>query len=110
MSAIPEQMITKTAKLSEEVTRPFPNSTKIYVQGGRADVQVGMREVTQADTPTNEGVESNPPITLYDTSGPYTDPAAMINLRKGLAPLREAWITERGDSELLGDFTSAFAR
>ena len=110
MSAIPDQMITRTAKLSEEVTRPFPNSTKTYVQGSRADVRVGMREVTQADTPTNEGIEANPPITLYDTSGPYTDPGASIDLRKGLAPLREGWIAERGDTELLSDFTSAFAR
>ena len=62
MSAIPEEFIQKTAKLSEEVTRPFANSKKIYVQGSRPDLKVGMREVEQADTHTDSGVEQNPPI------------------------------------------------
>ena len=49
------------------------------------------------------GAEKNPPIYVYDTSGPYTDPAAHIDIRSGLAPVREKWITERNDTEWLPD-------
>jgi phosphomethylpyrimidine synthase len=110
MSAIPEDFIRKTARLSDEVTRAFPNSRKIYVKGSRADIRVPMREVEQADTPASFGSERNPPITLYDTSGPYTDPEARIDLLQGLAPLREAWIRGRGDTEQLAGPSSAFGR
>ncbi|WJW75258.1 phosphomethylpyrimidine synthase ThiC [Thiohalobacter sp. IOR34] len=110
MSAIPEEFLSKTARLSEEVTRPFPNSRKIHVQGSRPDLRVGMREISQAETPASFGAEENPPITVYDTSGPYTDPAAKIDLLKGLAPLREPWILERGDTELLDGPSSEFGR
>ena len=74
MSAIPKDFLQKTAALSEEVTRPFPNSQKIYITGSRPDIRVGMRQVIQAPTPQAKGAEENPPIILYDTSGPYTDP------------------------------------
>jgi hypothetical protein len=60
MSAIPEDFIRKTARLSDEVTRAFPNSRKIYVKGSRADIRVPMREVEQADTPASFGSERNP--------------------------------------------------
>jgi phosphomethylpyrimidine synthase len=110
MSAIPKEFLTKAAALSEEATRPFPNSKKIYVQGSRADIQVGMREVTQTPTRTSTAPEENPPIYIYDTSGPYTDPAAHIDLLKGLPALRAKWIEERNDTELLSDFSSQFAR
>ncbi len=108
MSAIPEEFLNKTARLSEEVTRPFTGSRKIYVQGSRADLRVGMREIEQADTAASFGAEKNPPITVYDTSGPYTDPDTLIDLLKGLAPLREAWILERGDTEQLDGPSSEF--
>ncbi|MFA7593550.1 MAG: phosphomethylpyrimidine synthase ThiC [Thiohalobacteraceae bacterium] len=110
MSAIPDEFIRKTAQLSEEVTRPFANSRKIYVQGSRPDIRVGMREVVQAPTQTSAAPEENPPIVVYDTSGPYTDPSAHIDLRKGLAPLREAWILERGDTEQLDGPSSEYGR
>ena len=110
MNAIPEEFIQKTARLSSEVTRPFANSKKIYVQGSRPDIRVGMREVAQHDTHTTETPEHNPPITIYDTSGPYTDPDASIDLLKGLAPLRENWILERNDCEQLDGPTSAYGR
>ena len=110
MSAIPEEFIRKTAKLSEEVTRPFSNSRKIYVQGSRADIRVGMREVEQSPTHTSATPEDNPPVVVYDTSGPYTDPTAHIDLLKGLAPLREAWILERNDTEQLAGPSSEFGR
>ena len=99
MSAIPKEFIQTAARLSEEVTRPYPGSRKIYLQGSRPDVRVGMREVQQQDTSASFGLEKNPPVTIYDTSGPYTDPDASIDLRKGLLPLRAAWIAERGDTE-----------
>ena len=110
MSAIPDEFIRKTAQLSEEVTRPFANSRKIYVQGSRPDIRVGMREVVQAPTQTSAAPEENPPIVVYDTSGPYTDPSAHIDLRKGLAPLREAWILERDDTEQLDGPSSEYGR
>ena len=82
MSAIPEDFIKKTAELSEEVTRPFPNSTKVFVQGSRPDVRVPMREIAQAATSASFGEEENPPITVYDTSGPFTAPEKQIDLLK----------------------------
>ncbi len=110
MSAIPEEFARKTAALSAEVTRPFPNSRKIYIQGSRADIRVPMREIGQAGTQAHDGVEGNPPITVYDTSGPYTDPRAHIDLMKGLPELRTGWIDERGDTELLDGPTSEYGR
>ncbi len=98
MSAIPEGFIRKTARLREEAVRPFPNSRKCYATGSRPDLQVPMREVAQSQTPVDMGREPNPPITLYDTSGPYTDPGVDIDLRRGLAPVREGWILDRGDT------------
>ncbi|MDO9371176.1 MAG: phosphomethylpyrimidine synthase ThiC [Gammaproteobacteria bacterium] len=110
MSALPENFLSKTVAVDEAVTRPFPNSRKIYVPGSRADIRVPMREVTLSDTPSSFGVEHNAPLAVYDTSGPYTDPAVAIDLRKGLPPLREAWIEERGDTENLGATSSAYGR
>ena len=110
MSAIPEEFIRKTAKLSEEVTRPFTGSKKIYVQGSRPDIRVGMREVAQSPTLTSGAPEENPPIVIYDTSGPYTDPDAHIDLLKGLPALREAWILERNDTEQLDGPSSEYGR
>ena len=110
MSAIPEAFVWKTARLSEEVTRPFPRSRKIYVQGSREDLKVPMREVTQTPTQTHAGVEENPPIYLYDTSGPYTDPDARIDLLLGLPGLRSPWIEDRGDTDQLAAPSSEFGR
>src|ERR1043166_1503659 len=95
MSAIPKEFQNKAAALSDEATRPFPNSHKLYVQGTRPDIQVAMREVRQTPTRTANGAEENPPIYIYDTSGPYTDPSARIDLMKGLPALRAKWIEER---------------
>ncbi|NTU81436.1 MAG: hypothetical protein HGA45_18990, partial [Chloroflexales bacterium] len=66
--------------------------------------------IEQADTPTRLGSEQNPPLTVYDTSGPYTDPAADIDLLLGLAPLRRRWLEERGDTERLPGPSSAYGR
>jgi phosphomethylpyrimidine synthase len=110
MSAIPQEFINKTDRLSGEITRPFPNSRKVFVQGARPDIRVPMREVSQAPTQASMGAEENPPITVYDTSGPYTDPDARIDLMKGLPALREAWIEVRGDTERLDGPSSEFGR
>ena len=110
MSAIPDEFVQKTAKLSEEVTRPFPNSRKVYVEGSRPDIRVGMREVHQDDTAASFGAEVNPPIPVYDTSGPFTDPDVEIDLMKGMPDLRTPWIEERGDTELLDGPTSDYGQ
>ena len=110
MSAIPEEFIKNTARLSEEVTRPFSNSKKVYVQGSREDIRVGMREIQQADTSDSLGFEVNPPITVYDTSGPFSDPEVEIDLMKGLPDVRGNWIAERNDTEELDGPTSEFGQ
>ncbi len=108
MSAIPEDFIKKAAELSEEVTRPFPNSTKVFVQGSRPDIRVPMREIAQAATPASFGEEENPPIIVYDTSGPFTDPEKQIDLLKGMPDVRTPWIEDRADTELLAGPTSEY--
>ncbi|WP_457674026.1 phosphomethylpyrimidine synthase ThiC [Thiolapillus sp.] len=110
MSAIPEDFVNQTTRLSEDVTGPFPNSRKIYVEGSHPGVRVPMREISQDVTHGFDGDEENPPIYVYDTSGPYTDPDAEIDLLKGLPPLREAWIEARGDTEKLSGPSSEFGR
>ncbi|NEV62707.1 phosphomethylpyrimidine synthase ThiC [Thiorhodococcus minor] len=110
MSAIPQEFVRKTAQLSEDVTQPFPSSRKVYVTGSRPDLRVPMREVRLTPTETNARPEENPPVLIYDTSGPYTDPDARIDLLSGLPAVREQWIEERGDTELLDGPTSAFGR
>jgi phosphomethylpyrimidine synthase len=80
------------------VTTPFPGSRKIYVQGER--VSVAMREIEQHLTRLPGGAtETNPPVRVYDTSGPYTDPETPTDIRQGLPALRERWIENRGDTE-----------
>ncbi|PTU67427.1 phosphomethylpyrimidine synthase ThiC [Chromobacterium sp. Panama] len=104
--ATPNQaMVVDTAAI-----QPLPNSRKIHVAGSRPDIRVPMREISQSDTPTQFGGEANPPITVYDTSGPYTDPDARIDIQSGLPPLRAGWIAERGDCEQLAGLSSEYGR
>jgi phosphomethylpyrimidine synthase len=110
MNAVPSTLLQQTEQLSESVTRPIPGSRKIHVEGSRPDLRVPMREIAQSRTPTLFGGEDNPPVTVYDTSGPYTDPDARIDLAAGLPALRARWIEERGDTELLSALTSDFGR
>jgi len=109
MNANPE-FLNQSAHVDEAAVKPLPNSRKIYVQGSRPDIRVPMREISQSDTPANMGAEKNPPIFVYDTSGPYTDPAVKIDIRAGLPSVRGAWIEERGDTEPLSGPTSEFGR
>jgi phosphomethylpyrimidine synthase len=110
MNAQPADLIRQTSELSADVTRPIAGSRKVFVEGSRADLRVPMREVLLSDTPKVFGAEANAPLAVYDTSGPYTDPEARIDLAAGLAPLRAEWIAERGDSEPLADLSSEFGR
>jgi len=110
MSANPKHFLKPSAQLNEEATRPFPASRKIFVQGSRADIRVGMREVAQTPTPSSHSAEENPPITIYDTSGPYTDPTAHIDLRAGLPALRAPWILDRNDTVPLDGPSSDYGR
>ncbi len=105
------KVIHKIPKKSDKKTlEPFPASRKVYVKGSKPDIKVPMREVVQTPTQTKEGEEINPPILIYDTSGPYTDPNSEIDLSKGLVPLRTNWIEKRKDTEILTERTSTFAK
>ncbi len=107
MNANPK-FLSATATVDEAAVQPLPNSRKIYVQGSRPDIQVPMREISQSDTAVSFGAEKNPPIYVYDTSGPYTDPAATIDIRSGLNTPRLPWIVERDDTEELAGPTSQY--
>ncbi|GGB48988.1 phosphomethylpyrimidine synthase ThiC [Shewanella inventionis] len=92
-----------------------PNSEKVYLSGSRADINVSMREITQTDTiigGTDEQpiTQGNPPIMVYDCAGAYSDPNAEINVRNGLPKIRQAWIDERQDTELLDGASSRFTQ
>jgi phosphomethylpyrimidine synthase len=107
MNANPK-FLSATATVDTAAIQALPNSRKIYVQGSRPDIRVPMREISQADTPAMFGSEKNPPIYVYDTSGPYTDPSVNIDIRSGLASVRGAWIAERNDTEELAGPSSDY--
>jgi phosphomethylpyrimidine synthase len=108
MNTITRKFLAATAVVDEAAIRPLPMSRKIYVQGSRPDIQVPMREISQADTADSFGGEKNPPIYVYDTSGPYTDPDVAIDIRSGLPCPRTGWIVERADTDELAGPTSAY--
>src|SRR5471030_1974674 len=85
MNAHPK-FLSNDATVDQAAITPLPNSRKVYVEGSRPDIRVPMREISQADTPASFGFEANPPVYVYDTSGPYTDPDAVIDIR---VPMRE---------------------
>ena len=105
-----DQFFARDAKVDSAAVAPLPASRKIYVEGSRPDLRVPMREISQSETPASFGSESNPAIVVYDTSGPYTDPAASIDIKRGLPPLRAAWILDRDDTVELDGPTSAYGR
>src|SRR5471030_388888 len=93
----------------------FPNSRRIYLQGGRPDVQVPMREIQLSPTlisgsKDNPQYENNEAIPVYDTSGPYGDPAATLDVHAGLKKLRAEWILARNDTEALPQVSSGFTQ
>ncbi|HEX4858951.1 MAG TPA: phosphomethylpyrimidine synthase ThiC [Usitatibacteraceae bacterium] len=104
----PAPFLESTAHVDEAAVQPLPNSRKVYIEGSRPDIRVPMREISQSDTPTSFGGEKNPPVFVYDTSGPYTDPTVKIDIRSGLAALRAPWIDARSDTEHLAGPSSAY--
>ena len=95
MTPLSQNLAEKLQGLDSEITRPFPNSKKVYVRGSRPDIQVPMREISLSDTKSLSKNEKNAPILVYDTSGPYTDPDFKPDLTVGLPSLRKKWIEER---------------
>jgi phosphomethylpyrimidine synthase len=106
----PLEFSAATAAVDTAAVAPLPRSMKLYAEGSRPDIRVPMRAISQDDTEASMGAEPNPPVFVYDTSGPYTDPAANIDIRKGLAPLRAAWISERNDTDLMDGPSSQYGR
>ena len=109
-------MKNKDTKPSQSViTRePFTGSKKIYVQGKLHNIKVAMREISLSDTvnkfKTEAPIEKNPPVVVYDNSGPFTDPEIDLDVRKGLPKLRHQWILDRGDVEQLDQISSEYGR
>lgn len=98
--------------MAHNITRsPFPNSKKIYVEGKIHPIHVAMREIQLSPTKLSNGkMDENPPVTIYDTSGPYTDENFEINIEKGLPRIREQWILDRNDVEILDGITSEYGK
>lgn len=94
---------------SKITTNPFPNSKKVFVKGNLFPIEVAMREISLSPTKLSKGgFEVNPAITVYDTSGPYTDPESKIDVRKGISRIREQWILDRADVDVLQQITSDY--
>ncbi|MDR1380738.1 MAG: phosphomethylpyrimidine synthase ThiC [Tannerella sp.] len=98
--------------MKKEQRISYPASHKIYVKGEIHGVEVGMRLVTLTDTVNivngEKVTEKNPPVTVYDTSGPYSDRNVAIDITKGLPRLRQKWIEERRDTERLDGFSTPY--
>lgn len=107
-------MKTEQAPQQQAISRaPFPNSEKIYISGKiYPHIKVPMRKITLSDTKDNFNgkIQKNEPVLVYDTSGAYTDPSVEIDVRKGLEPIRENWITGRGDVDQLPGLSSSYGR
>ena len=106
----PLKFDSATAVVDEAAIAPLPNSRKIYIEGSRPDILVPMRAVSQTDTAASFGAEPNPRVYIYDTSGPYSDPQAVIDIRSGLSTPRLKWIEERNDTVQLDGPSSAYGR
>jgi phosphomethylpyrimidine synthase len=91
-------------------TTPFPASRKIYIEGTNSGVRVPMREISLTASSSNGTDPTRKTFLVYDTSGPYTDPEVQIDIRKGLSAVRSSWHSDRGDVDVLDDFTSEFSR
>ncbi len=90
---------------------PISGSKKVYVPGKIHDIKVAMREISVSPTKLfSGGTMENPPVTVYDASGPYTDENAVIDIKKGLPRIREQWILDRNDVERLESTTSEYGQ
>jgi len=101
MNARPEDVHARIHQAGDIAVEPFPQSQKIYVEGSRPDIRVPMREIT---------LTTDEKIHVYDTSGPFSDPAIKVDLRQGLDPIRAAWIEDRGDTEVLSGLSSEYGQ
>jgi len=110
MSVIPKDSLSGTAGIDGQAVQPFPNSRRVYVPGSRPDIRVAMREISCSPTRGNGGSTENTPVTVYDTSGPYGDADADIDIRRGLPAIRRAWIEARRDSQTLASLSSDYGR
>ena len=110
MNAKSEHLLEKISRLDTSGQQHYPSSRKVYVEGSRADLKVPMREISLTATQTEAGIEENPPIRVYDTSGIYSDNDATIDLRAGLPAIRQPWIEERQDTELLAGASSTYGQ
>jgi len=111
MSVEPEtQAPLSVPEVEKDLRVPFPNSRKVYVEGSAPSIRVAMREIEQSPTLASGGEHiENPRITVYDTSGPYTDPDVAVDITAGLAPIREQWVLDRGDVEAVDEPASVCA-
>jgi len=91
--------MTTVSEKNITIMSSFDGSKKVYVEGSRPDILVPMREIALSPTTGSFGEEKNAPVRVYDTSGPYTDPAYKVDITRGLPALRSEWIKERGDVE-----------
>ncbi|WP_122900396.1 phosphomethylpyrimidine synthase ThiC [Acinetobacter sp. B51(2017)] len=110
LTNLQDALIAQHEQDAQDLTRILPASKKVYLQGSRPDIQVPMREIQLSTTPTGLGGEDNSPLLVYDTSGAYTDPNIEIDLNKGLPHIRETWLEQRGDSEVLEQLSSTFGQ
>ena len=106
----PAEVSAQHEQDAKDLTRILPASSKVYIEGSRPDIRVPFREISLTDTPTGLGGEQNLPLRVYDTSGVYTDPNVSIDLNKGLPWVRQTWIEEREDTEVLTGLTSKFGQ
>src|SRR5450830_224993 len=108
-----QQFDSETAQIDQGTVEPFAKSRKVYIEGSRPDIRVPFREISLSDTPSMFGAgkdEKNPPVMVYDTSGPYTDPSISFDIRNGLPAMRAKWIEERNDTEQLDGPSSEFGQ
>ncbi|VFM97464.1 MAG: hydroxymethylpyrimidine synthase [Candidatus Kentron sp. G] len=110
ISTLPSSPLSKSAHVDPAAVSPFPNAKKIYLSGSRPDIRVPVREIRLTETAATDADEALPSVPVYDTSGPFTDPDISIDIRAGLPLLREKWITEREDTEILPEISSAYGR
>jgi phosphomethylpyrimidine synthase len=102
------ETVTRVATLG--LPKAFPWSQKKYLIGSRSDLRVPYREITLSPTHHSRGTEENPPLPVYDSSGPFSDPDCSVDIVEGLPKLRSNWIEERSDTELLHGLSSEFGR
>ena len=101
---------TRSTVAKLKLPNAFPASRKRYITGSRPDLRVPYREISLASTHHSRGTEENPPLPVYDCSGPFSAPDHVVDLAEGLPKIRSSWIEERGDSEHLNQLTSEYGR